>query len=115
MANTQMVPSTGTPETAIPQLVHTFHTIYHIIPTFKHTLIGNGHICDADCAVTFSKCDVTVFEPDRMPILTGWCETTGAKLCRFSLLLGTTQLSMDYPDTENALLSTYSAYDIPSV
>ena len=94
-----MARSAGTVKTVITQLVHTFPTTGHIMYTFKHTLIGIGPICNADCTATFSKRDVTVFGPDKTPILTGWHETTGAKLCRFSLLPDTAQLILAQPDT----------------
>ena len=51
-ANNQVARSTSTDKTAILQLVHTFPTTGHIMPTFNHTLIRIGTIYDADCTVT---------------------------------------------------------------
>ena len=98
--NNQMAHSTGTDETTIPQLFHTFPTTGHIMLTFKYTLIGIIPIYDADCTVTFSKCDVTVFALDITPILVGWLETTDAKIWCFYLLPDTALLTLAQPGTE---------------
>lgn len=87
----------------------------HIMPTFKNTLIGIGPIYDADCTFTFSKQDVTVFALDNTPILIGWIETSDDKLWRFSILSDVSQLPLTQPYIENALISAYSSYDLPSV
>ena len=55
------------------------------MPSFKHILIGIGKICDADFRVEFTKDTVIVYNPQQHPILSGWRETTGAKLWRISL------------------------------
>ena len=110
-----MARSASIAKTSIPKLVHTFPTTGHIISTFKHTLIVISPICDAECTITLSKRDITVFVPDSTPIFIGWHETTRAKLLLFSLLLDTAQFPLTQPNTENALLSAYSAYDLPSV
>ena len=70
-ANDQVARSAGTAERSILQLVQAFYTTVHIMLSLKHTLIDIGTICDADCTVTFSKRDVTVFAPYNTPILMG--------------------------------------------
>jgi hypothetical protein len=55
------------------------------MPSFKHTLLGIGKICDAGCRVEFTKDAVIVYNPQQPPILSGWRKTTGAKLWRISL------------------------------
>ena len=85
------------------------------MPTFKHTVIGTGPICDAECTIIFSNRYVEFFAPDNTTILTGWRETAGAKIWRFSLLPYVSQLPLAQPDTENFLIFAYSAYDLPSV
>ena len=37
----------------LPQLPEDFPRTGHVMPSFKHTLIGIGPICDADCKVLF--------------------------------------------------------------
>ena len=113
--NDQVARSAGTAKSAIPQLVQSFPPTGHIISTFKHTLIGIGTICDAECNITFSNRDITVFDPDNTPVLTGWRETAGDKLWHFYLLPDASQLPLAHPDTENDLLSAYIAYELPSV
>ena len=113
--NNQVSHFSGTDKSTIPQLVQSFPTTGQIMPTFKYKLIVIDPIYDSDCTVTFSKKDVTVFSPYNIPILIGWCETGGTKLWRFYLLPDAAQFPPDQPDTENALLSVYTAYEIPSV
>ena len=52
----------------------------HVMPSFKHTLIGIGRICDADGKIVFTKQAVVVYDQQQQPIITGWQEHTGAKL-----------------------------------
>ena len=87
----------------------------HIMPSFAHSLVGIGPICDADCKVLFSKHDVIVYNKDHKPILRGWREKTAAKLWRFSLR---ENLQLPITETENVqktTLAAFSAYDLPSV
>jgi len=100
---------------ALPQLPAEFPRSGHVMPTFKHTLIGIGPICDADCQVLFSKTDVTVFSPDGSPILQGWRDEAGAKLWRFALRPDKDDLPPRRADTQASSLAAYSAYDLPSV
>ena len=85
------------------------------MPSFKHTLVGLGPICDADCIVQFSKRDVTVFSPEGTPILTGWRDTLGAKLWKFALKPHEKQIPPKQLDSQETSLTAYSAYDLPSV
>ena len=55
------------------------------MPYFTNTLIGVGHICDANCTVVFKKKDVTVLLPEGKPILQGWREKKLPGLWRFAL------------------------------
>ena len=63
--------STATAEINLPQLPSAFPKTGHIMPGFKHTLMGVGPICDADFQVLFSKYLVKIFGPDGKVILTG--------------------------------------------
>jgi hypothetical protein len=57
----------------------------HVMPTFPHTLIGLGPFVDHGCTVVFTATDVTVYQPDRHPVLAGWCEQNGPRLWHFPL------------------------------
>ena len=48
-ATGQVQQSTGTAELNIPMLPAAFPKTGHVMPSFKHTLLGIGKICDADC------------------------------------------------------------------
>ena len=45
----------------IPHIIKAFPAKGHIMPYFKHTLVGFGGFCDANFTVGFSKKDVAVF------------------------------------------------------
>ena len=57
----------------------------HIMPSFVNNLLSMGVFCDADCSVTFTKHTATVTNKAGAVILTGFRETTGAKMWRFNL------------------------------
>jgi len=57
----------------------------HIMPSFVNNLLSMGVFCDADCSVTFTKHTATVTNKEGKVILTGFRETTGAKMWRFNL------------------------------
>ena len=61
--------STGTGELNLPKLPANFPVIGHIMPLFRHTLIGVGPLCDADCTVTFTSAAVVVRDPHGNPVL----------------------------------------------
>ena len=44
----------------------------HIIPGFKHNLVGVGKFCDEDCQVHFFKESVIIYDPDMVPLIAGW-------------------------------------------
>ena len=55
-------------------------TSCHIMPSFVNNLLSMGVFCNADCSVTFTKHTATVTNKAGLVILTGFCETTGARL-----------------------------------
>ena len=77
--------STDTVKLNLPKLPANFPVIGHIMPGFKHTLIGVGPLCDADCTVTFTSADVLVWDMHGNPVLTGRREQSGPRLWRISL------------------------------
>ena len=76
-ATGQVQRSTGTAELNLPSLPANIPTKGHVIPSFKHTLLGIGKICDANCKVVFTKEAVVDYKAKQQPILSGWRETTG--------------------------------------
>ena len=85
------------------------------MPGFKHTLIGVGLICGADCKVTFTSAAAVVRYLYVNPVLTGWQEQSGPRLWIISLQPGETTLpSMPY-DANKTTLKAYSAYNLSSV
>ena len=57
----------------------------HIMPGFRHNLLGTGNLCDKDCRVVFTKQSVVIYDKTNRSFLTGWREADGAKLWRISL------------------------------
>ena len=85
------------------------------MPGFRHTLIGVGPLYDSNCTVTFTRAAVIVRNQQGTPLLTGWREASGLRLCRIALQPGGANLT-SMPHNENlATLSAYSAYELPSV
>ena len=74
MATGQTQLSTGTGELNLPKLPANFPVTGHTMPGFRHTLIGVGPLCDADCTVTFTSAAVVVRDMHGNPVLTGWRE-----------------------------------------
>ena len=64
--------SSATASLSILQLAEDFSNAGYIMPFFTKTLVGAGPIWNADCAVLFTKHNVTVFLREGKPILTGW-------------------------------------------
>ena len=85
------------------------------MPGFRHTLIGVGPLCDADCAVTFTREAFIVRDKQGTAVLTGWCEATGPRLWRISPIAGESNLPSIPNDAKQATLAAYSAYDLPSI
>ena len=63
-----------------PDLPTDFPRSGKVVPSFKHTLIGFGTMCDADFKFVFTKVGVVIYDPTNLPILAGWQETEGAHL-----------------------------------
>ena len=82
---------------------------------FRHTLIGVGPLCDADCTVTFTRASVIVRDAQVSPVLTGWQEQSGPRLWRIALQPGESNLPNIPHDANSNTLKAYSAYDLPSV
>ena len=107
--------STGTGKLNLPKLPANFPVTGHIMLGFKHTLIGVGSLCDADCTVTFTSTDVVDRDLHGNLVLTGWQEQSGPRLCRIDLQPGEITLpSMPY-DANKTTLKAYSSYDLPRV
>ena len=107
--------STGTGELNLPKLLTNFPVTGHIMPGFRHTLIGVCLLCDADCTVTFTRAAVVVRDPHGNPVLTGWRKQSGPRLWRIDLQPDETTLpSMPY-GADKKTLEAYSAYDLPRV
>ena len=114
-ATGQTQSSTGTGELNLPKLPSDFPVTGHIMPGFKHTLIGVGPLCDADCTVTFTRAAVIVRDSQGSPVLTGWREQSGPRLWRIALQPGESNLPHMPHDANRTTLKAYSAYDLPSV
>ena len=85
------------------------------MPGFRHTLIGVGPLCDADCTVTFTRAEVIVRDARGIPVLTGWREHSGPRLLIIALQPDEENLPK-IPNTEHrTTLEACSAYDLPSV
>ena len=127
-ASGQIQHSSARATLTMPQLPEYFPKTGHVMPEFKHSLMGLGSICDANCTVLFSKAAVTIFDPQGKPLLQGWRDRHGAKLWRFALRpttapqahsssVATEQayVAMAAPSIEASNLHAFSAYDLPSV
>ena len=85
------------------------------MPGFRHTLIGVGPLCDADCTVTFTREAVIVQDTRGTPVLTGWRKNSGPRLYRIALQTGEENLPIMHNTVNMAILEAYSAYNLPSV
>ena len=85
------------------------------MPGFRHTLIGVGPLCDADCNVTFTREAVIVRDKLGTPVLTGWHKTSGPRLWRIAWQQREANLPSMRHDANLATLSAYSAYGLPIV
>ena len=85
------------------------------MPGFRHTLIGVGPLCDADCTVTFTSAAVLFRDLHGNPVLTCWREQSGPRLLMIAFQPDKTTLpSMPY-DADKTTIKAYSAYDLPSI
>ena len=50
------------------------------MPSFHHSLMGIGPLCNHNCRVLFEKKAVTVFSKDGNVLLHCWHKKAGAKL-----------------------------------
>ena len=114
-ATGQVQQSTGTAKLNLPSLPDNFPTQGHVIPSFKHNLLGIGKICDTDFKVAFNKEAVVVYNPQQHPITFGWRETTGPKLWRIALNPEENNLPSIPEKATRSTLQEFSAYDLPSV
>ena len=80
--------STGTGELNLPKLPYDLPVTGHIMPRFKHTLIGVGPLCDSDCTVTFTRAAVMFRDAEGSPVLTDWRKKSGPCLWRMALQPG---------------------------
>ena len=44
-----------------------------ILPSFKHSLLSVGQLCDDDCTAIFSKHKCTIYNKQNKPVITGIC------------------------------------------
>ena len=107
--------STGTWDLDLPYLQLGFPIKEYLTPGFHHTLIGVGLLCDDDYTVTFTREAVIVQDQQGTPVLTGWREASGSRLCRIDLQPGESNLPSIPNDANMATLAAYGAYDLPSV
>ena len=114
-ATGQTQKSTGTGDLNLPHLPSGFPIKGHLMPGFCHTLIGVGPLCDVDCTVTFIREGVIVRYQQGTPMLTGWREASGPRLWVISPQPGEANLPNMPHDANLATLSSYSAYELPSV
>ena len=110
-SNGQVAITTEMATLPIPQLDTDFPTKGYIMPTFTHTLIVVGPICDADCTVVFKKEDFKVISPMGKPILKGWREKKRPRLWRFSLSTDEIE-EKKYTTTSQTGLEANIVYDL---
>ena len=101
----------------IPQIPDNFPTIGHVMPGFKENLAVMVPMCDTYYTVIFVKHAVTIYIPTGNPIITGWSEADGPRLCRMSLMSSPEDIHLisSSPDIHKTSLQVFSAYELPSV
>ena len=104
-------------EMARPELKGRLALDGHVMPGFKHNLAGISKWCDEDCTVKYTKTDVTIYNPQGVPIVRGWRESPPSKLWRMALVPHKDQQDQQMQDHkgETVPLSAFSVYDLPSV
>ena len=85
------------------------------MPGFRHTLIGVGPLCDADCTVTFTHAAVIIRDARGIPVITVWREQSGPHLWITALQSGESNLPKMPHNANKTTLEAYIAYDLPSV
>ena len=78
----------GTGNLALPHLPSGFPIKGHLMSGFRHTLIGVGPLCDANCTVTFTRKKVILRDKQGTAVLTGWRKATRPRLWRIALQPG---------------------------
>ena len=118
--------SSASAQLYMPQLPSYFTKYGHVMPSFNHSLIGLGIICDTEWSVNFHNHTVTIYDPQGSPLIQGWWDNTGAKLWRFaprpqnSTPYATEEdrqafTVVPYADGNYSDLQAFSAYDLPIV
>ena len=107
--------STVTGDLSLSHTQSVFPIKGHLMPGFYHTLIGVGPLCDADCAVTFTRKAVIVQDKQGTLLLTGWSDATWPRIWRIALLPGDSNLPIMTNKSKQATLAAYSAYDLTRV
>ena len=115
IATGKTLQSTGTGDLDLPYIPLGFPIKGHLMPSFCHTLIGVGPLCDDNCTVAFTREAVIVWDQQGTPVLTGWSEASRPQLWRIDLQPGEANLPNMSHDANMATLSSYGAYDLPSV
>ena len=114
-ASGQPMTSTSTRDIAISQLPSEFPTTGHVMPVYHENLVGVGPMYDANFTVTFTKHTVNIYSPTGTPIITGWRETTGTRLCCMSIMPNPVNMTPLPDNHKTTTLQDFSAYDLPSV
>jgi hypothetical protein len=82
------------------------------MPDFFNNLLSMGVFRNADCTVTFTKTDVTVYDAHGTIILWGIRESSGAKMWRINLTTATA--SIPTPPHINLLSAIANMASIPT-
>ena len=107
--------SNGTGDLHLHHLPSRFLITGHLMPGFRHTLIGVGPLCDSYCTVTFTREAVIVRYQQGTPVLTGWREASGPRLWRIALQPGEAGLPRMLHNATLDTLAAYISYYLPSV
>ena len=84
-----------------------------IMPNFVNNLLSMGVFCNADCTVTVTKTDVTVYNAHGTIILWGIRESSGAKMWQINLTTATA--SIPTPPHINLTTATSNNSSIPTL
>ena len=98
----------------IPNLLSIFPCTGHVMPYFKHTLIGIGSICNSECKVVSAQHEILVYNSQQQLIITGGWKPTCSKLWRVYLLPDPSYIPLLPNDAERASMQVFSLYNIPS-
>ena len=87
----------------------------HIMPGFKHSLLGIGNLCNDNYTVIFTKQTVQVFNPQGDTILTGCRNQAGPHLWNFLLFPTSRNTPLAPPNAQITTTTSFSAYYLPRV